>query len=79
MECPQGMSYVGKDCVIVSKKSKHGLVQAARQYYRKSVEIMKKLKFIRGNIDPSLYEKKILVKIVDVENAFLYGDLEKEI
>ena len=35
MECPQGMSEVGKDDCIILNKCICGLVQAVRQYCRK--------------------------------------------
>ena len=41
MECPQGMSNKRKyDCINVDKFF-YDLVQAARQYYKKAIEIMK--------------------------------------
>ena len=52
MECPQGMSDVGKvDCIILNKCI-YGLVQAAWQYYKKAVKILKKLGFVGSNVDP---------------------------
>ena len=41
MECPQGMVDVKKDDCIILKKFIYGLVQAAWQYYKKAVEILK--------------------------------------
>ena len=41
MECPQGMSNVRKDGSIILNKCIYGLVQAAWQYYKKAVEILK--------------------------------------
>ena len=58
MECPQGMSRLGKvDCIILNKCI-CSLVQAARQCYKKAVEILKKLGFVGGNVDPCCYSKK---------------------
>ena len=58
MECPQGMSDIGKDDCIIFNKCIYGLVQAARQYYKKAVKILKNLGFEAGNVDPCLYVKK---------------------
>ena len=55
MECPQGMADVKKDDCIILKKCIYGLIQAARQYYKKAVEILKNSGFEGGNIDPCLY------------------------
>ena len=39
MECPQGMSDVGKDDCIILNKYIYGLVQTARQYYKKAIKM----------------------------------------
>ena len=41
MECPRGMADVKKDDCIIFKKSIYGLVQSARQYHKKAMEILK--------------------------------------
>ena len=51
MEYPQGMKNVGKDDCIILDKRIYGLVQAARQYYKKAVKSLKKAVFIEGNVD----------------------------
>ena len=54
MECPQGISDVGRyDCIILNKCI-YGFVQAARQYYKKAIKIQKNSGFIGGNVDPCL-------------------------
>ena len=64
MEYPQGMPEVGKgDCIILSKGI-YNFVQAARHYYKKAVEVLKKLGFIQGNVDPCLNVKKCKKGIV---------------
>ena len=40
MECPQGMSDVGNDDCIIFSKCIYGLVQTARQYYKKALKIL---------------------------------------
>ena len=59
MECPQGMSNVKKDNCIILNKCIYGLVQAACQYYKKAVEILKNPGFIGGSIGPCLYVKRV--------------------
>ena len=58
MECSQGKSNVKKDDCIILNKGFYGLVQAACQYFRKAVEILKSSGFVGGSIDPCLYVKK---------------------
>ena len=60
MECLQGIPIVNKDDCIILNKCIYGLVQETRQYYKKAVEILKKLGFIGGNVDSCLYAKKSL-------------------
>ena len=64
MECPQGMTNVKKDNCIIFNKCIYGLVQAACQYYKKTVEILKSSSFVGGIIDPCLYIKKSMKVVV---------------
>ena len=41
IECSQGISNVKKDKCIILNKCIYGLVQAARQYYKKAVKVLK--------------------------------------
>ena len=50
MECPQGMVDVKKDNCIILNKCIYGLVQAARQNYKKAVKILKSSGFVGGSI-----------------------------
>ena len=49
---------LGRDYCIILNKCIYGLVQAARQYYKKAVKIWTKLGFVGGNFNPCLYVKK---------------------
>ena len=51
------MKGIGKDECIILDKCIYGLVQATRQYNKKAVEILKKVGFTGGNVDPCLYLK----------------------
>ena len=66
MECPQGMSDITKDHCFILNKCIYGLVQAAHQYYKKAVEILKSSGFVRGSIHPCLYVKKSMKGIIFV-------------
>ena len=64
------------DCIILNKCI-YGLVQAAQQYYKKAVEILKSSGFVGGSIDPCLYVKRSAKGVVHValyrDNMFSYG------
>ena len=55
MECPPGMRNVTNDDILLLLQCIYGLVQAARQYYKKVVKILKKIGFQGGNVDPCLF------------------------
>ena len=56
---------------VISIKCIYGLVQAARQYCKKVVKILKKLGFIGDNVDPCLH-----VKISERENVYIAFNVE---
>ena len=66
MECPQGMHNVKKDDCIILNKCIYELVQAARQYDKKVVKILRNSGFIKGSINLCLYVKKIVKGFVCV-------------
>ena len=66
MECPQGKFDVKKDYCIVLNKCIYRLVQAACQYYKKALEVLKNPGFIGGSMDPCLYVKMSMKGIVYV-------------
>ena len=57
MKCPPGRNEKGGE-ILVLKKSIFGLVQEARQWDKKTLSILKKIKFTGGSVDPCLYMKK---------------------
>ena len=58
MEYPPGVKSIGNnDCTILEKYT-YALVQAARCYNKKAVEILKVVGFFRDNVDPYLYMKE---------------------
>ena len=58
MECPQGMQDATKDDILLPTACIYGLVQAARQYYKKVVKILKEIGFTGGDVDPCLFCKR---------------------
>ena len=58
MECPHGMPGVGPQDILALLMCIYGLVQAARQYYKKIVKILKSIGFEGGDVDPCLFVKK---------------------
>ena len=58
MQCPQGLKDGGNDKVLLLKQCIYGLVQAARQYYKHIVEILKEIGFKGGSVDPCLFTKR---------------------
>ena len=78
MESPQGLTDVKMDDCIILDKCIYGLVQAARQYYIKAVEILKSTGFIGGSIDPCLNVKKsakgIVYMALYVDDNLMIGD-----
>ena len=58
MECPQGMSDMGRDECIILNKCIYGFVQAARQHYKKAVKFLENLGLVGGNVNPCLHVKK---------------------
>ena len=58
MECPKGMRGASTNHVVLLRHCIYGLVQAARQYYKHIVAILKKIGFSGGDVDPCLFTKK---------------------
>ena len=58
MECPPGMMGITSAQVLLLLKCIYGLVQAARQYHKKFVTILKSIGFTGGDVDPCLFVRK---------------------
>ncbi len=63
MDCPPGMTETGVDSVgdddaLLLQRCIYGLVQSARQYHKKIVEILRKIGFEGGEVDPCLFMRK---------------------
>ncbi len=67
MDCPEGLENASKqDNALLLKQCIYGLVQGARKYHKKAVEILKKIGFVGGDVDPCLFMKKLEKELVFV-------------
>ena len=57
MECPEGLEH-DMDEILQLKKTIYGLVQSARQFWKKLVKVLKKLGFKGGYPDPCLMMRR---------------------
>ena len=57
MTRPEGFGY-DKDKCVALKKACYCLVQAARQYYKFFIKVLKKIGFVGGDADPCLMMRK---------------------
>ena len=76
MECPPGLKASKDDCCVL-KKSIYGLVQAARQYFKKYISVLKSCGFTGGDVDPCLMYRKqgddVVYVSIHVDDALLVG------
>ena len=76
MDLPEGMTGFDDECLLLLK-ALYGLVQAARQWYKKFVTILKKIGFEGGTADPCLFVKRtskgIIMISVYVDDNFCVG------
>ena len=57
MECPAGLEH-DEDEVLLLLKPIYGLIQVARQFYKKWKHVLEKIGFESNQIDPCLFSKK---------------------
>ena len=74
LECPPVVKDEDKEVIL--QKHSEGLVQAARQYNKKAVAILKKIGFTRGNVYPCLHmeqnsEGRICMKLYADDNLMV--------
>ena len=79
MECPEGLDAEIDECLKLLK-SIYGLVQAARQWWKKLIEILKRIGFVVNKADPCLLmrksEKGIVYIGLYVDDCLCIGDKE---
>jgi len=77
MDSPKGLE-CQEDEALLLVKTIYGLVQSAREYFRKFITILKKIGFTGGTIDPCLMMRKnqhgIVYIAIYVDDCLLLGD-----
>jgi len=77
MECPHGLEGVTEKDALQLFQCIYGLVQAARQYYKKFIKILKSIGFVGGDVDPCLLmrndENGLIYVAVYVDDNILIG------
>ena len=73
------MSNAKKMTALFETSASMALDQAARQYYKKAVKILKNFEFVGGNVDPCLYVKKgvkgVVYVALYVDDYLMVGDI----
>ena len=80
MDCPEGMEHEKDECLALDKAI-YGLVQAARQYFKKFEEILvKRMGFQQCKSDPCLYMRKskkgIVIILSYIDDNLCVGNKE---
>jgi hypothetical protein len=63
MECPDGLEQKAEECLLLLKAI-YGLVQSARQFFKKFVSILKKIGFVPSDADPCLMIRRCNLGLV---------------
>jgi hypothetical protein len=53
MEIPKGIEANKKECLVI-RKTIYGIIQSAREFYKKLVLVLKQYGFQRNSVDPYL-------------------------
>jgi hypothetical protein len=76
MDCPKGMVHFKSECLLL-EKALYGLVQAARQFFKKFVQIMKKIGFKQSDAEPCLLYRKegkdVVMVVIHVDDCYMIG------
>ena len=77
MECPAGMEHTTNE-VLLLEKSIYGLVQSARQFFKKLVTVLKEIGFVQNIADPCLLWRKTetgyIAMVIHVDDCFTIGN-----
>ena len=77
MDCPPGLEGVTDEDALLLLQCIYGLVQAARQYHKKFVAILRDIGFKEGDVEPYLMwrhdEKGLIYIALHVEDYFFVG------
>ena len=77
MDCPQGLDSDPNDCLLL-KKSLYGLVQSARQFFKKLVAVLKSIGFMQSTADPCLMVRNdkdlgLVIIAIYVDDCYAIG------
>jgi hypothetical protein len=79
MDCPDGLEHEQDECLFL-QRTIYGLVQSARQFFKKLVQCLKTIGFQGGVADPCLmtrkYEKGIVFIALYVDDCYCVGHEE---
>ena len=77
MDCPDGMEHDPEDCLLLLKAI-YGLVQSARQFFKKFVSILRKIGFVPSSADPCLMIRRCNLGMVYlamyIDNCYCNGN-----
>jgi hypothetical protein len=80
MNIPEGMSYDSKDCLLLTKTI-YGLVQSAREFYKKLMATLKLIGFKGNKYDPCLLSKwnqdGVIMIGIYVDDCLVIGKRDK--
>ncbi len=72
------MADAEEDDILALNKCIYGLVQAARQYHKKAIEVLHQIGFNGGKVDPCLfqiqYEKGFVFVAIYVDDNLIVGN-----
>ena len=78
MNCPEGLLCATDKDALKLQKCIYGLVQGARQYHKKMVEVLKSIGFKGGDVDSCLYanidENEDIYVALYVDGILLVGN-----
>jgi H2-forming N5,N10-methylenetetrahydromethanopterin dehydrogenase-like enzyme len=76
MDCTKELNHKPTDCLIL-KKSSYGLVQSARQFFKKLVEVLRSIGFTQCKAEPCLLSKNndlgVVIIAVYVDDCYAIG------
>jgi Reverse transcriptase (RNA-dependent DNA polymerase) len=78
MDCPKGLTHKNDECLRL-KKALYGLVQSARQFYKKFTKILKDIGFEQSYAEPCLFHANKcgrLLLILHVDDCYVVGSDE---
>ena len=78
MNCPEGLEDTTDQDALKLHECIYGLVQVARQYHKKKVEVLQRIRFEGGNVEPFLYMNRdkhgLIYKALYVDDNLLIRD-----